>query len=36
MLNLAIRFATGDGVPVSTGKAMYWVQKTKDAGMTDA
>lgn len=36
MLKLAIRFATGDCVPVSQGKAMSWLKRSQDAGLADA
>ncbi len=35
-LDLAMRYATGDGVPVMLGKAMSLVQSAKDSGISDA
>ena len=35
-MNMAIRYAAGEVVPQSQVKAMVWVQKAQDAGMTDA
>ena len=36
MLLLALRYAKGDGVPESRGKAYSWVKKARDAGCPDA
>ena len=36
MLLLALRYAKGDGVPESRGKAYSWVKKSRDAGCSDA
>ena len=36
MLLLALRYAKGDGVPESRGKAYSWVKKARDAGCSDA
>ena len=35
-LRLALRYATGDLLPQSRVKAMVWVQRAQDGGMTDA
>lgn len=35
-LQLALRYAKGDGVPQSRGKAYNWVKKAQDAGCPDA
>lgn len=32
MIDLAVRFAAGDGVPASMGKAMRWVHQAQSAG----
>lgn len=36
MLNLAVRYALGDGVEPSQGKALSWVRKAQDSGLADA
>lgn len=36
MVRLAVRYALGDGVAPSPGKAMNWVKKARDSGLLDA
>lgn len=36
MLDLALRLAVGDGLPMSRGKAMGWVKRAENAGISDA
>ena len=36
MLNLAVRYAVGNGVAPSQGKALSWVKKAQDSGLADA
>lgn len=36
MVELAVRYSMGDGLPMSRGKAMGWVKRAQDAGMEHA